>query len=125
MSDPAKYTVGWICAIEPEYVAAQVFLDDVHEGPEVVSPNDSNDYALSRIGKHNVVIATLPEGEYGTSRAAIVGTNMLHSFPNIRIGLMVGIAGGGTERAARYSSRRYCGQRYSGRQRRSIPVRFR
>ncbi|KAH8652933.1 hypothetical protein BGZ61DRAFT_374430, partial [Ilyonectria robusta] len=88
------YTVGWICAIRTEYVAAQEFLDEEHEVPEFVSPNDTNDYTLGRLGKHNVVIAVLPDGEYGTSSAASVATNMLHSFPNIRIGLMVGIGGG-------------------------------
>ena len=88
------YTVGWICAISTEHVAAQVFLDEEHEGPEYVSPNDNNDYTLGRIGKHNVVIAVLPYGEYGISSAASVARDMLHSFPNIRIGLMVGIGGG-------------------------------
>jgi nucleoside phosphorylase len=33
-------------------------------------------------------------GEYGTSSAARVVEDMMHSFPNIRIGLMVGIGGG-------------------------------
>ena len=94
MSNPQDYTVGWICAISTEYVAAQEFLDEEHEAPEFVSPNDTNDYALGRLGKHNVVIAVLPDGDYGTASAANVATNMLHSFPNVRIGLMVGIGGG-------------------------------
>lgn len=46
------------------------------------------------MGQHNVVIAVLPKGEYGTTTAATVARNMVHSFPNVRIGLMVGIAGG-------------------------------
>ncbi|KAL6892083.1 ankyrin repeat protein [Trichoderma evansii] len=94
MSNPSDYIVGWICAVDTEYVAAQVFLDEKHEGPEYVSPNDNNDYTLGKIGKHNVVIAVLPGGEYGIASAAIVARDMLHSFPNIRIGLMVGIGGG-------------------------------
>lgn len=94
MSNPKNYVVGWICAITTEYVAAQAFLDEKHEGPEYVSPNDNNDYTLGRIGKHNVVIAVLPDGEYGTSSAAGVARDMLHSFPNVKIGLMVGIGGG-------------------------------
>jgi nucleoside phosphorylase len=94
MSNPQDYVVGWICAIHTEYVAAQTFLDDRHEGPEIVSTYDNNDYTLGRIGKHNVVIAVLPDGEYGTSSAVGVARDMLHSFPNIRIGLMVGIGGG-------------------------------
>lgn len=94
MSDPARYTVGLICALSVEYIAAQEFLDEEHDKPSFVSPNDANDYTLGKIGKHNVVIAKLPDGEYGTASAAIVATDMLNSFHNIRIGLMVGIGGG-------------------------------
>ncbi|KAH7186553.1 hypothetical protein BKA60DRAFT_503444 [Fusarium oxysporum] len=94
MSNPQKYTVGWICAIATEYLAAQLFLDEEHEGPEFVSANDSNNYTLGKIGKHNVVIAVLPHGEYGISSAAGVAKDMLHSFPSVRFGLMVGIGGG-------------------------------
>ena len=50
MANPKDYTVGWICAISTEYVAAQAFLDEKHEGPEYVSPNDNNDYTLGRLG---------------------------------------------------------------------------
>jgi nucleoside phosphorylase len=89
-----NYTVGWICAISTEYVAAQAFLDEKHKGPGYVSVNDNNDYTLGKIGKHNVVIAVLPDGEYGIASAASVARDMLHSFPNVRIGLMVGIGGG-------------------------------
>ncbi|KAM0496900.1 hypothetical protein ACHAP8_007129 [Fusarium lateritium] len=94
MSDPLKYTVGWICAIAAEYLAAQLFLDEKHDPPEAVSVNDSNDYTLGKIGRHNVVIAVLPLGEYGISSATGVAKDMLHSFPNVRVGLMVGIGGG-------------------------------
>jgi hypothetical protein len=88
------YTVGWICAIVTEYAAAQEFLDEEHEAPDFVSPGDTNHYTLGRIGEHNVVIAVLPDGEYGTAAAAMVATNMQNSFPNVRIGLLVGIGGG-------------------------------
>lgn len=94
MSDPAGYTVGWICALLVEYNAAQEFLDEEHEKPSFVSPNDDNDYTLGKMGEHNVVIAVLPDGEYGTASAANVATNMLNSFHNIRIGFMVGVGGG-------------------------------
>ncbi|OWT42731.1 NACHT domain-containing protein [Pochonia chlamydosporia 170] len=94
MSDPKKYTVGWICAIRTELVAAQAFLDETHEQPKEQGPNDSNHYVLGRMAHHNVVIACLPGGEYGTASAAGVAINLLRSFPTIRIGLMVGIGGG-------------------------------
>ncbi|KAL8284638.1 hypothetical protein RB600_009181 [Gaeumannomyces tritici] len=94
MSDPGKYRIGWIAAIQTELVAARLALDEKHEAPEIQDSNDTNVYTLGRIGRHNVVIAGLPQAEYGTTAAAVVATNMLRSFPNIRIGLMVGIAGG-------------------------------
>ena len=90
---PDDYTVGWICAIQTEYVAAKEFLDEEHDS-DYVSRNDNNTYTLGRIGKHNVAIAVLPHEEYGTDSAASVATDMVHSFPNIRLGLMVGVGGG-------------------------------
>ncbi|KAL7908310.1 ankyrin repeat protein [Trichoderma velutinum] len=94
MSNPSDYTVGWICAISTELVAARAFLDEEQDPPNVISPQDNNIYTLGRIGKHSVVIAALPDGEYGIGAAASVARDMLHSFPNVRIGLMVGIGGG-------------------------------
>jgi nucleoside phosphorylase len=94
MSNPNDYTVGWICAITPEYVAARAFLDVEHERPEFLSLNDDNSYTLGKIGKHNVVIAVLPDGQYGIYSAARVANDMLRSFCNIRIGLTVGIGSG-------------------------------
>jgi nucleoside phosphorylase len=94
MSNREDYTVGWICAINTEYVAAQAFLDERHKGTEYMSSNDNNDYTLGKVGKHNVVIAVLPHREYGISSATGVAKDMLHNFPNVRIGLMVGIGGG-------------------------------
>ncbi|TEA20913.1 hypothetical protein C8034_v008002 [Colletotrichum sidae] len=94
MSDPSRYSIGWICAITTEYVAAQLLLDETHEPPEAVSVHDNNNYTLGRVGQHNVVIAVLPDGEYGLSSAAGVARDLLHSFPNVRIGLMVGVGGG-------------------------------
>ncbi|KAK2779377.1 pfs domain-containing protein [Colletotrichum kahawae] len=94
MSDPSIYTIGWICAIVPEFVAARLFLDEVYDEPRSQSKNDNNSYKLGRMGKHNVVIAVLPHGEYGESSAAVVARDMIRTFENIRVGLMVGIGGG-------------------------------
>ncbi|EJT68913.1 hypothetical protein, variant [Gaeumannomyces tritici R3-111a-1] len=98
MSDVNKYTVGWIAAVTAEYVAAQEFLDEQHDMPESVGRNDNNAYTLGRMGHHNVVIAQLPDGEYGTITSATVARDMIRTFPNIRIGLMVGIGGGAPSR---------------------------
>lgn len=78
--------------------AARAMLDEVHE----LLPkhtDDTNTYVLGSIQLHNVVIACLPDGQYGTNNAAIVATNMLRTFKTISTCLMVGIGGGVPSRA--------------------------
>lgn len=94
MPDASIYTIGWICAVVTEYVAARAFLDGPPHNLPPLDPGDPNAYALGKMGDHNVVIAVLPAGEYGITSAGIVATHMVRSFRNIKIGLMVGIGGG-------------------------------
>ncbi|KAK2601520.1 hypothetical protein QQS21_004905 [Conoideocrella luteorostrata] len=91
---PTAYTVGWICAISTEHVAARALLDEEHEGPGDVPKNDYNNYTLGSVGEHDVVIAVLPAGEYGLAAAASVAKDLIRSFSNVRFGLMVGVGGG-------------------------------
>ncbi|RYP43640.1 hypothetical protein DL768_009815 [Monosporascus sp. mg162] len=87
------YTVGWICALHIEMAAAKAMLDNVHDSlPK--HPNDSNTYTVGSIGRHNIVIASLPANGYGTNNAATVANHMDRTFPSIRVRLMVGIGGG-------------------------------
>ncbi len=89
-----QYTVGWIAALPAELAAAEAMLDEEHERPIDLfdkSARDTNIYKCGSISGHSVVIASLPAGVYGETSAATTATSMLHSFPNIRIGLMVGI----------------------------------
>lgn len=86
------YTVAWICALGLELTAAKAMLDEDHEDLDI--HNDDNAYILGRIGRHNIVIATLPIGGYGTVSATAVVTQLTSSFPSIRVGLLVGIGGG-------------------------------
>ncbi|KAI0593326.1 nucleoside phosphorylase domain-containing protein [Biscogniauxia sp. FL1348] len=94
MPGPNDYTVGWICALEAEHVAAQLFLDETHDRFDNLAPHDDNDYTLGRIGRHNVVIAILPHWQPGLVSAATVAKDMVRSFPNVRLCLMVGVGGG-------------------------------
>ncbi|VUC20109.1 unnamed protein product [Clonostachys rosea] len=88
-----EYTVGWVCALPLELAAATSMLDECHlRLPN--KPGDDNMYNFGRIGQHNIVIACLPSGHYGTTNAAVVANNMQRSFPSIDIRLMVGIGGG-------------------------------
>ena len=68
-------------------------LDEEHGRPlDFAQPvNDANSYTWGCIRDHNVVVASLPAGTYGTIPAATTALPMLFSFPNIRIGLFVGI----------------------------------
>lgn len=88
-----SYTIAWICALHIELAAACAMLDEFHQDLPGL-PNDSNTYTLGRIGRHNVVIACLPETLYGTNNASSVLTNLVRSFPSARLALMVGIGGG-------------------------------
>lgn len=74
--------------------AAKGMLDKVHPNPTEQDPNDHNTYLLGEVCGHNVVVACLPAGVYGTTSAATVATHMLRTFTSIRFGLMVGIGGG-------------------------------
>lgn len=88
-----QYTIAWICALHIEMAAARAMLDEVHQDlPR--HRNDTNAYTLGTIEHHNVVIACLPTAQYGTNNAANVLTNLVRTFPSIRLGLMVGIGGG-------------------------------
>lgn len=87
------YTVGWISALPKEMTAALGMLDERHDKPkDFVKPStDTNSYSWGRIGDHNVVIASLAAGIYGTTSAATTAIHMLSSIPSIKVGLMVGI----------------------------------
>lgn len=90
---PEDYTVGWISALHIETAAARAMLDCIHDDlPR--APQDINTYTFGSIGHHNIVIASLPAGYYGTNNAATVASNIERSFPSIEIHLMVGIGGG-------------------------------
>ncbi|KAL5362033.1 hypothetical protein BJX96DRAFT_185764 [Aspergillus floccosus] len=93
----SKYTVGWVCSLSKEQTAATAMLDRIH--PDLPKPpNDHNTYTLGSIERgniiHNIVIACLPKGKYGTNSAATVVARMISTFPSIKVGLMVGIGGG-------------------------------
>lgn len=94
MFKPDKYTIGWICTLRKEFIAAKAFLDVLHGQVDNAAINDHNKYTLGSIGKHNVVIAVLPDGQYGLVNAAAVLKDMTRTFSDLRVVLMVGIGGG-------------------------------
>ncbi|THC91831.1 hypothetical protein EYZ11_008701 [Aspergillus tanneri] len=87
------YTVAWICALPLEMAAAEAMLDEKHSNLPT-KPTDDNTYILGRMYDHNIVIACLRSGVYGTTSAATLATQMQSTFQSIRIFLMAGIGGG-------------------------------
>ncbi|EXM12425.1 hypothetical protein FOTG_19074 [Fusarium oxysporum f. sp. vasinfectum 25433] len=96
LKSPDLYTIGWIAALPIERAAATALLHDRHDAPQGFDQHqsDTNSYTWGRIGNHNVVIVSLPAGVYGATLAATTASNLIHSLPHIRIGLLVGIGGG-------------------------------
>ena len=80
--------------MEPELIAAKAMLDNNHDDKLPAIDGDTNSYMFGTIGKHNVVIAYLPSGTYGTNPATLVASQMSRSFKWLRFRLLVGIGGG-------------------------------
>jgi hypothetical protein len=76
-----------------EINAARLLLDREHEDLDSAS-GDPNNYILGEMEGHNIVLAYPGAGEKGESAATYVASNMVRTFEKIRIGLLVGIAGG-------------------------------
>ncbi|OJJ52880.1 hypothetical protein ASPSYDRAFT_163813 [Aspergillus sydowii CBS 593.65] len=87
------YSIAWICALPLEMAAAKLMLDEIH-GSLAQPSTDHNCYTLGSIHGHNIVIACLPSGVYGTISATTVLAHMLPTFRSLKFGLMVGIGGG-------------------------------
>ncbi|PHH77436.1 hypothetical protein CDD80_605 [Ophiocordyceps camponoti-rufipedis] len=96
LEDASLYTIGWIAALPIERAAATALLDDRHDPPKDFHQHtsDTNSYTWGRMGAHNIVIASLPAGIYGTTSAATTASNLVSSLPQIKIGLLVGIGAG-------------------------------
>ncbi|KAK1719161.1 hypothetical protein BDP67DRAFT_394129, partial [Colletotrichum lupini] len=56
--------------------------------------NNNNNYTLGRVNTYNVVITILFNREYSINTAIAVARNILYSFPNIRIRLIINISSG-------------------------------
>ena len=93
----ADFSIGWVCAVEPERVVASELLDEEYgddKSPKVNVLYDHNIYTFGRICGHKIVIAGLPRGRYGITSGARVVERMRSTFPTLRFVLLVGIAGG-------------------------------
>jgi nucleoside phosphorylase len=68
---------------------------DITYGPlQFQDKSDSNSYLLGKIGHHCIAIASPRAGSIGNTPATAIAVNLLRTFHDIRVGFMVGIAGG-------------------------------
>jgi nucleoside phosphorylase len=88
-----SYTVGIICALHRESLVVRALLDKTLSGPDSVR-GDTNVYAFGRMGRHLVVSACLPAGNYGNNPAVVCAENMRRSFENLQFCFLVGVGGG-------------------------------
>ncbi|KAJ5928291.1 hypothetical protein N7466_007247 [Penicillium verhagenii] len=87
------YNISILCALSVELLAVRALFEEEHKGLPTVQ-EDTNHYALGRMGQHFVVATCLPSAEYGTNAASAVMQNMRRSFPRVELCLLVGIGGG-------------------------------
>lgn len=90
------YTIALITTLAVEAAAVEAQIDEPHQEPSgfIQSPADHNSYTWGRIGKHNVVLVSLPAGDSGIAAAASTASLLQSSLPHIRAALLVGIGGG-------------------------------
>ena len=93
LRDRDAYTVGIICALHREALVVRALLDQTFSGPDSVR-GDTNVYAFGRMGRHLVVSACLPAGNYGNNPAVVCAENMRRSFENLQFCFLVGVGGG-------------------------------
>ncbi|KAL4943084.1 nucleoside phosphorylase domain-containing protein [Aspergillus oleicola] len=91
--DFERYRVGIICALDRELRAVRCILDSIYPTP-LRFRRDTNTYIVGTICGHDVVVTSLPAGQYGTSAAASVASQLRMTFHAVEFCLLVGVAGG-------------------------------
>ncbi|KAF2220012.1 nucleoside phosphorylase domain-containing protein [Elsinoe ampelina] len=90
----SDFEIAIICALVHEANAIEDAFDHIWEDEDDFgyAPGDLNQYTTGMIGKHNVVLAYMPD--MGSVSAANVATSLAMSFSNIHLAIVAGICGG-------------------------------
>jgi nucleoside phosphorylase len=89
------FEIAIICALRSEADAVEGLFDKFWEDDNHIygkARGDTNAYSTGVIGRHNVVLAYLPD--MGKGSAASVASSFRSSFEGIKLALVVGICGG-------------------------------
>lgn len=94
--NPLDYTVAWIAPLSVELAAAKALLDKRHMGRLNFGDKRSDCvFTAGEMRGHNIVIATLPDGQpYGNGSVASIASQLKSLFHNLWFGLLVGVAAG-------------------------------
>ncbi|KAF9881441.1 hypothetical protein CkaCkLH20_00587 [Colletotrichum karsti] len=89
------FEVAVVCALPLEYDAATLIFDEFwdEDGDRFgKAQNDPNSYTTGRMGRHNVVLALLPNmGKVGSAGAAAA---LRSSYTGLKIAILAGVCGG-------------------------------
>lgn len=87
------FEIALICALQIESDAVEALFDEYYEDSLYVkAPGDPNAYTIGKMAGHNVVLGFMPG--MGKVNSANVAAGFRMSFPNIKLGIVVGICGG-------------------------------
>jgi nucleoside phosphorylase len=89
------FEIAIICALPLEYDAIALVFDQVWDGDGDQygrASGDHNTYKTGRIGRHDVVLALLPQ--MGKTNAAGAAAGVRSSYRSVTLALLVGICGG-------------------------------
>ena len=89
---PEEISIGIICPLPIEVAAVIQMLDERYSPRRF--PRDPNLYHLGRIGAHQIVIASLPDGLTGIASANTVAERLWVTFCSVKALLLVGVGGG-------------------------------
>ncbi|KAF9774564.1 hypothetical protein IL306_007428 [Fusarium sp. DS 682] len=88
----ADFPLAIICALPLEADAIDALFDEHWDCSDYSKAHgDPNAYSIGRIGRHNVVLAYMPEA--GKANGTAVATNCRVSFPGVKLAIVVGVCG--------------------------------
>ncbi|KAB8239908.1 hypothetical protein BDV35DRAFT_375132 [Aspergillus flavus] len=86
MSAPDEFTVGYICTDINALTSCVISLDEEHS-PLPQTRHDGNTYEFGKIGSRNIAMCCVPlESGSGLGTVAV---DMMHSFPSIKLLILV------------------------------------
>lgn len=92
------YSIVWIVSHQHELTAASAVLDERHHEPHDFAAQkhalDRLSYAWGNVGRHCVVIVSLPGADYQYTNIEIVVHCLRASLPHVRFGLVIGTGSG-------------------------------